>query len=201
MENAPEKLELQTTPSLLEEVRQGSDEALEVLCRRYRGPLRRFARSRLPAYARDLKETDDLVLEMLEGTLRELPRLEPQGSGALLGYLREEVLSSVREKIRRVSRRPPATESTSRPEAHEASPVEQLTASETLDGYEKALARLKPADREAVIARLEFGLSYGETARHLGETTPDAARIAVGRALIRLASEIARPDGAQRSHA
>ena len=44
--------------------------------------------------------------------------------------------------------------------------------------------------REAVIARVEMGLGYAEIARHLDKPSADAARMAVSRALVRLAREM-----------
>ena len=58
--------------------------------------------------------------------------------------------------------------------------------------YESALDRLSEDDRELAIARLELGLSYDEVARATNRPSPDAARMAIGRALVRLASEMNR---------
>ena len=58
--------------------------------------------------------------------------------------------------------------------------------------YERALERLKPEEREAIIARVELGYSYDELAEALGKPTPDAARKAAQRALVRLAEEMKR---------
>ena len=57
--------------------------------------------------------------------------------------------------------------------------------------YERALERLKPASREAVVARVEMGFSYRQVATELGKPSPDAARMAVSRALAQLAREMA----------
>ena len=57
---------------------------------------------------------------------------------------------------------------------------------EAQDAGETALASLSSADREALIGRLEFGYSFDELASVLGKPTPDAARMAVKRALTRL---------------
>ena len=58
---------------------------------------------------------------------------------------------------------------------------------ETLERYEGALVRLNPDEREAVVARLELGLSYGEIALEQGRGSADAARMAVSRAVCKLA--------------
>ena len=61
---------------------------------------------------------------------------------------------------------------------------------EALGRYELALQRLSPRDREAVVARIELGMEYAELALVLGKPSPDAARVAVARALVRLAQEM-----------
>ena len=53
-----------------------------------------------------------------------------------------------------------------------------------------ALQRLKPAEREAIVARVELQLTYEELAVALDKPSKDAARMAVARALLRLAMEM-----------
>ncbi|MEA2602844.1 MAG: hypothetical protein QOF89_3836 [Acidobacteriota bacterium] len=71
------------------------------------------------------------------------------------------------------------------------SPIEEAIGRESLKRYEAALLRLKDEDREAILARLEMGLSYQQMAQVLGKPSPDAARVATSRALLRLAREMA----------
>ena len=61
------------------------------------------------------------------------------------------------------------------------SPLEAAIAQETLDEYDAALNRLKPDEREAVVARIELGLSYAEIAEMLDKPSANAARMAVVR--------------------
>jgi RNA polymerase sigma-70 factor (ECF subfamily) len=70
------------------------------------------------------------------------------------------------------------------------SPLEQAIGREAVDRYERALERLKPEEREAIIARVEMGYSYEELAQVLGKPTADAARKAAQRALVHLAEEM-----------
>jgi RNA polymerase sigma-70 factor (ECF subfamily) len=73
------------------------------------------------------------------------------------------------------------------PQASDPSPLELAIGREALDRYEVALSQLGASDREAIIARIELGLTYDEVAAALGRPSPDAARKAVERALFRLA--------------
>ena len=74
--------------------------------------------------------------------------------------------------------------------ADDTSPLDAAIGQEALDCYDAALGRLRPEDCEAVVTRVEFGLSFQEVARALGKPSADAARMAVVRALVRLAEEI-----------
>jgi DNA-directed RNA polymerase specialized sigma24 family protein len=59
-----------------------------------------------------------------------------------------------------------------------------------LGRYDTALQRLREADRELVVARVELGLDYEEIAGLLDKPSIPAARVAVSRALVRLAAEM-----------
>ena len=71
------------------------------------------------------------------------------------------------------------------------SPLEKAVGREALGRYESALSRLRPVDREAILGRVEMGLSHARLAEVLGKPSADAARLAVSRALVRLAEEMA----------
>ena len=70
------------------------------------------------------------------------------------------------------------------------SPLEQAIGREAVEAYEKALERLKPEEREAIIARVELGYSYEELAVTLDKPSAEAARKTAQRALVRLAEEM-----------
>jgi RNA polymerase sigma-70 factor (ECF subfamily) len=59
-----------------------------------------------------------------------------------------------------------------------------------MERYEAALQRLRPEERELIIARVEMQQSYQQIAGAHGKSSPDAARMAVSRALVRLAEEM-----------
>src|SRR5437762_8872498 len=94
--------------------------------------------------------------------------------------------------FRSKGRQPDATDLDGLERDGEQSPLEQAIGQEAVDRYERALERLKPEEREAIIARVEMGYSYEELAEALGKPTPDAARKAAQRALVRLAEEMKR---------
>jgi len=57
---------------------------------------------------------------------------------------------------------------------------------EALAAYERALGRLTGEQHDAVVLRMELGFTHAEVAQALGLPTPNAARMAVARALVRL---------------
>ena len=86
--NTPE-----STFTLLDRARKGDDWALEELFHRHLGPLQRWARGRLPNWARDLSDTDDLVQDTLLRTFKRLDCFDPRGVGALQAYLRHAIVN------------------------------------------------------------------------------------------------------------
>jgi RNA polymerase sigma-70 factor, ECF subfamily len=182
--------ESESTLDLLRRAQSGDRQALEVLFARYLPLLRRWATGRLPGWARDLADTHDLVQETLIQTFKKIDSFEYRSEGALQAYLRQVLLNRIREEFRRTARRPDGTTLNDVHVDPSPSPLEEAIGRQALDTYEAALERLRPEDREAIVARVEMGLSYDELAAALGKPTPDAARKAAQRALIRLAEEM-----------
>jgi len=135
-------------------------------------------------------DTDDLVQDTLLQTFKRIEDFEPRRVGALQAYLRQAVLNRVRDELRRKGRRPDSTDIEGLELAGEESPLEEAIGREAVENYERALQRLKPEEREAIIAKVELGYSYEELAEALGKPSPDAARKAAQRALVRLAEEM-----------
>ena len=73
------------------------------------------------------------------------------------------------------------------------SPLEELIGKQEVAAYDDALAALEPPEREAIVGRVELGLSYAELAAAMGRPSADAARMAVGRALPKLARQLKLP--------
>ena len=122
----------------------------------------------------------------------DLDAFEPRHEGALQAYLRQAVMNRIRDEIRRSGRAPASTELDENQPDRGASALDEAIGAEAVERYEAALARLRPEEREAVVARIEMDGSYETVAQALGKPSPDAARMAVGRALLRLAEEMSR---------
>src|SRR5215470_6214006 len=181
-----------TTFDLVERAKSGDHDALNQLFARYLPSLRRWASGRLPQWTRDLMDTDDLVQETVVRAVKRIDRFESRHDGALQAYLRQAIVNRIRDEVRRSKRSPAAVALDENERDRGASPLEVAIGAEALHCYEAALARLRPEEREAIIARVEMDGSYQEVAVALGKPSADAARMAVSRALLHLAEEMSR---------
>jgi RNA polymerase sigma-70 factor (ECF subfamily) len=182
----------QITARLIVRAREGDRSALGALLERHLGPLQRWARGRLPRWARTMSDTADLVQEAVLNTLQRLDKFEPQGQGALRAYLRTAVDNRINDELRRIARRGPSELLDESAPDLAPSPLEDAIAKQTEDRYRAALARLKPAERRLIVARVELGYTPQQLALMTGRRKPDSARVALHRALVRLAEEMTR---------
>ena len=180
--------------TLLERAQAGDRAALDALVARYLPRLQRWASGRLPRWARDLADTQDVVQETLFQTFQRIDRFDSRGEGALQAYLRQAVLNRIRDELRRAKRRPSKHELDSEAEGSDRSPLEEAIGQQAIERYERALASLRREDRELVVARIELGYTYPEMAELLRKPTANAARMAAERAIIRLAKELGKTD-------
>lgn len=178
--------------SLLERARSGDEAALADLIVRYIPRLRQWARGRLPTGARDLLDTDDIVQETMVKTVRNLQTFEVSGEGAFQAYLRQALKNRLADAYRRSRVRPADTAIGSSVPASDPSPLEQAVGAEAVERYERGLSRLKDKDRQAIVLRVELGYGYVAIAGMLNKSSAAAARLAVSRALARLAREMGR---------
>jgi RNA polymerase sigma-70 factor (ECF subfamily) len=166
-ESRGDEMSVLSTLSLADRASGGDERARDALHARYLPRLRRWAEARLPRQARGLIDTDALVQETLDDTLR-------RGRGsAFLGSVRKAVDDRIAGEVRKTRRQDGAP-----------------TSADPRELYEQAFQMLKLSEQAAIAARLEEGMSYEEIAHELGNTSAEAARLAVSRALIRLAQEM-----------
>jgi RNA polymerase sigma factor (sigma-70 family) len=183
----------ESTVQLLARARAGDQRALEEVLARAIPLLKRWASGRLPHWARDMVDTDDLVQDTVINTLKRLDVFEYRVDSALQAYLRQAVMNRIRNEIRRATRHPaPDSLDSSAPDAG-LSPLEELISRQEVEAYDEALEALEPHEREAIVGRVELGLSYAELATAMGRPSADAARMAVGRALLKLAKLLKLP--------
>lgn len=184
-------MDLESSFELIQKAKSGDRSALELLLERYRPRLQRWCSGRLPQYARDFTDTDDIVQEALVGLVRTFDTFDYRGEWSVQAYLRRAATNRIRDELRRHVGRPQSAELPPDIETSELSPLEQAMGLEAFSRYKSSLEALTDTEREAVIARVELGCSHQEVMQLLGKPTPDAARVFVARALEKLANEMA----------
>src|SRR5689334_14878864 len=90
--------------ALLARAQAGDRTALEALLRRYGPRLQRWTHHRLPRWARDLADTDDLVQETLVKAVRNLNGFVAYGEAGFQNYLRSAVANAIRDQIRKAQK-------------------------------------------------------------------------------------------------
>ena len=177
--------------SLLDRVRQGRVSAIEALFTRYAPWVRRRVRGRLPQWARNGITTSDLAQDVLHHTFARLKWFESKHMSALRGYLRRAVENRVQDELRRATRRLDKSRFIKPHEpigySEEASPQhQQLLNKEMWKRYRDGLKGLNDRDRRLIVGRAELGYSYRQLAAIERMPSPDAARKALKRAVVRL---------------
>lgn len=189
-------LSLLATRELLARARDGDEGARDHLLERYLPRLQRWASGRLPGSARSLLDTTDLVQETLLRTVQGLDRVEVRGPGGFQAYVRSAVLNRIRDQVRWARRRSGREELSEELPDHGPSPLEVAIGTAALERYERALSGLGADDQELLHLRLELDFDYAEIATMTGRPSRDAARMAVQRALGRLAEAMGHGRGA-----
>jgi RNA polymerase sigma factor (sigma-70 family) len=177
---------LESTHELVQRAKAGDGRSLDQLFTRYRPRLREWAHGRLPRHARGLADTDDLVQQTMLKVVRNFKQFTPDHPEGFNHYLRLTIHNAVRDEIRRARRQPTREELDSRHPGHDRSPLEEMIDSRRIRRYESALAQLSTVERDAVVARIEFGFTHGELAAALGKRTPDTARKVFQKAMAKL---------------
>lgn len=186
----PDEERGESTLDLIARIREGDARAFDLLYARFAPRLRDWARGRLPSRSRDLLDTEDIVQDVLVRSFKHVAGFEPREAGGFHAYLRQSIHNRVRDELRRVQREPGRDEIDSEHEDAGVSPLEYTIGREQAERYERGLERLRPDEREAVIARIELRASYEEIAETLGKPSKNAARMFVIRAIERLIEEM-----------
>ena len=181
------------TTELIARIRSGDREAWSRLVERELPQLRGFAKGRLPLFARGALDTQDLVHDVL---LRAMPRLdswEGDRPGALQAFLRRAVANQIVDEIRKARRR---VASTAPIESHSdsgPSALAQVISREDRMRLRAALENVSASDRALLGARFGWGLRYADVAARVRRPTANAARVAVERAVARVAKAMRKP--------
>lgn len=151
--------------------------------------LRRWVHGRLPQWARTAGDTSDLIQEAAFRTLRRVDTLDLRSREALAAYLRAAVLNRIRDEHRRFARRGEHDALSEGLIDPAPSPVDEVLTREKEARYREALLRLRPSDRELIVAHIELDYTHEQLGCMTGRS-PNAARMALARAIRRLAEEM-----------
>ena len=178
---------LESTVELVRRAQSGDDRALDRLAVRFLPALRRFAHGRLPASARRLCDTGDLVQDTVLRALNHLHDFRPRLQGSFLAWLRKILINRLTDVARSAPASPGHKELGESLEDRARSPLEEVVSREEMARFEAALERLTPGRPEAVILFGEMGCSCAEIADMLGTSSANTARMLVQRGLKDLA--------------
>lgn len=178
---SPEK-----TVDLVSRACGGDHDALNDLLERLTPRLRIWAHGRLPSFARGVHDTADIVQDAVLNGMRRLDRFEVRHEGALMDYFRRCARNRIIDIVRHYQCRGYHGELPEGLLDERTSPLERAIGVERMARYEEALVQLKDHEREVIVLRLEMQYSYEEMAVALDKPSPDAARMAVTRAMKRL---------------
>ena len=173
---------------LLERIHRGSRATVDALFERYRPWLRGWARGRLPVWVRGAIDTSDLVQDALHRTFGRLEALEPRQANALRAYLRRAVDNRIRDELRLAVRRRAsiAPDEVVRFSDDAAPQHRQRVDDETWRRYLNGLKRLTARQRRLIVGHAELEYSHQQLALVEDLSSPDAARMALRRAMVRL---------------
>ena len=116
-----------------------------------------------------------------------LPSFQPRHEGAFQGYVRTALLNRIRDIARQYQRTGSPNPLDTQIAGKDDSPLDLAIGHETLERYEAALDRLRPEEKELIIARIEMGLPHAEIAVMFEKPSVASAHMALSRALVRLA--------------
>jgi len=190
--DTPDDPACDSTVDILSRAQGGDRSAALILIERAVPAVRRWARGRLPQSARNDADTEDVVQDVVLRTLKGIGHFQHRTVGGLQAYLRTSVINRIRDLIRASGRRGIAEPLADDVSDLALSPLERAIMREKLDAFLAALQRLKPADRQIVVWRVELGYSVDEIASRLGKSKA-AAGMSVTRAMARLGKEL-RPE-------
>jgi len=183
------------TATLLARIQGGDASARDDLFRRFEAPLLRFLHGRLPWAARGVLDSHDAAQEICLKVFRSLDSFEHRGVGAFWAFLRSSALNYVRDLSRtpgKLSHADTLMDASNAPPATATSPLDRVIRGEDYDSFERSLAVLDERTRGALLMRFELDAEYSMIAEEFEFASTDAARMAVTRAIDKVAAEMAR---------
>jgi len=183
---------LNPTHRLLLRAHGDDQRAFTELYRRFQRPLMTWAHGRLCRQARGQNETRDLVHISISKAFLSVRKKEfdYRHPGAFVGFLHQILRNEVASINRQYLIRPPMQALSADHADPSTLPDRKVEDDERWALYERGLATLKQDDQLLIRLR-EMGMSHADIGEEV-DLTPNAARMAVKRAIDRLAEAIRR---------
>jgi RNA polymerase sigma factor (sigma-70 family) len=178
-----------TSWRLFAKFRGGDSNALAQLISRYLPRLHQWAHGRLPRWVRTQADTPDFVQDVMLRSLGRIDTVHVHSRDALGAYFRAAVRNRLRDEHRRFARRGQHEPLNAQLRDESPSPFDRALFAERHARYLKALSVLDPPDRDLIVGHVELGFSHAQIGCMTGRT-PNAARMALQRAVARLAAQM-----------
>jgi RNA polymerase sigma factor (sigma-70 family) len=182
--------DLNPTLRLLDLAKKGDQRALSELFHRYHIPLTNWAHGRLCPAARSQNETRDVVQISFQKAFQSLDGFDYRHQGSFLGYLHQILRNEIATTNRRWIKKKPTVELDGEHVDPAPDPFDVTAERERQELYERALATMTSYEQELIRMR-EMGMRNSDIAEELDIASSNAARMAVSRAVARLAAIIA----------
>ena len=180
------------TTLLLLQVRDGSDEALNLLFERYAPRLLGLIRLRLGQKLRSRLESRDILNTVLLKAFQRIDQLDAANARSLMAWLASIAENEIRDQAEFHGRQRrdaacavPLVRGDERLAARLRSQTSRLVLREQLQSLERALERLEEPHREVILLRKFEELSFAEIGRRM-DRKPDACRMLLVRAMTAL---------------
>jgi RNA polymerase sigma-70 factor (ECF subfamily) len=196
-----------TTQHLVILAKKGDRTALDQLCQVYGERVHWIVRFRMGGEIRSKLDSMDVVQDAFVVALQDLEDFTYRDEGGFLRWMSKIVENRIRDNMkklhadkRNIHKEIPLRNglpTTKRSSVGTTGPIVMTTPSviiskrEDLDKLEKAIDKLRPEYREAIILRKIEGLSYKEIGDRLGKSA-DAVGMLVSRAMVALISAFER---------
>ena len=187
-----ENLSLEPTVRLVASAQAGDEAARQALYERYHQRVLSIVRVRMGRKLRTRMESSDLVQSVFLESLKDLGKFEHRTEGAFLHWLSSLVEHKVRNKAAffNAQKRDAGREEADAGEPHHfQTPSGLVERAEEVLRVEEAIGKLPKEQGEMVVMAILEGLTYEEIAELTGKT-PDASRMAVARALVKITGSL-----------
>jgi RNA polymerase sigma-70 factor (ECF subfamily) len=191
------------TLQLVRRVQGGDHDALQPLFERYYERVRRIVRVRLGAPLRSRLDSGDIVQETFLAALKGFDRFDLRDEAALIHWLSVLAENRIRDAAdyndaakraagREVPLASPGRSGTVHldPASDGTGPADRAANDEQVERLEEAISALPEDLREIVLLRDYAGMAWEDIATRVGRPSPDAARMAHGKALLLLAAHM-----------